>query len=146
MPKKAHKSYSGGTVALQTADKTKLVCQPQQAHNLSMAPNRVILLTAPPNRGKSSTCLQILARSAPFYKIFVLHGTPGTCEYDCVDHEVLHTCPPPQYWKDQAREAAKRWRAELVLDVSGIQLGLCIFVPVFSTVVDLCLASRGRKS
>eukprot|EP01047_Picozoa_sp_COSAG01_P140866 COSAG01_NODE_71836_length_254_cov_1.664516_1_plen_39_part_01 len=25
MPTKAHKSYSGGTIALQTADKTKLV-------------------------------------------------------------------------------------------------------------------------
>ena len=123
MPKKAHKSYSGGTVALQTADKTKLVCLPQQAHNLSMAPNRVILLTAPPNRGKSSTCLQILARSAPFYKIFVLHGTPGTCEYDCVDHEVLHTCPPPQYWKDQAREAKGKPMA-IVIDDYGVSDGV----------------------
>ena len=101
MPKKAHKSYSGGTVALQTADKTKLVCQPQQAHNLSMAPNRVILLTAPPNRGKSSTCLQILARSAPFYKIFVLHGTPGTCEYDCVK----------KCWRDLSSvKSVMKWR------------------------------------
>ena len=124
MPKKAaHKTYSGGTVALQTADKTKLVCQPQQAHNLSMAPNRVILLTAPPNKGKSSTALQICARSAPFHKVFVLHGTPGTCEYDCIDHEVLHTCPAPQYWKDQAREAKGKPMA-IVIDDYGVSDGV----------------------
>eukprot|EP01047_Picozoa_sp_COSAG01_P098399 COSAG01_NODE_28590_length_657_cov_1.661290_1_plen_48_part_01 len=46
-PKKApHKSYSGGTLAIHTEDKKKLVCHPQQSHNLSMAPNRVVLLTA----------------------------------------------------------------------------------------------------
>ena len=72
MPKKAaHKSYSGGTVPIQTADKTKLVSLPQQAHNLSFGPNRVVLLTAPPNRGKSLCCLQIAARSAPFHKVYV---------------------------------------------------------------------------
>ena len=124
MPKKAaHKSYSGGTVPIQTADKTKLVSLPQQAHNLSMAPNRVVLLTAPPNKGKSSTALQILARSAPFHKIFVLHGTPGTKEYDCVDHEVLHTCPSPQFWKDQAKEA-KGKPCAIVIDDYGISDGV----------------------
>ena len=88
-----------------------------------MAPNRVVLLTAPPNKGKSSTALQILARSAPFHKIFVLHGTPGTKEYDCVDHEVLHTCPSPQFWKDQAKEA-KGKPCAIVIDDYGISDGV----------------------
>ena len=119
MPKKApHKSYSGGTVPIHTEDKKKLVCHPQQPHNLSMAPNRVILLTAPPNRGKSSTAIQILGRSAPFHKIFVIHGTPGTAEYDIVDHEVLHSCPPPQFWIDQAKEAKGKPMAIVIDDYS----------------------------
>ena len=92
---------------LDTADKKQLVATPQQQHNLSIAPNRNVLLTAPPNRGKSSLCLQILARSAPFHSVYVLHGTPGTKEYDIVDHKVLHECPPPSFWKE-ASEAAKK--------------------------------------
>jgi hypothetical protein len=118
-PKKApHKSYSGSAMAIHTEDKKKLVCHPQQPHNLSMAPNRVVLLTAPPNRGKSSTCLQICARSAPFHKVFVIHGTPGTQEYDIIDHEVLHSCPPPQFWKDQAKEAKGKPQCIIIDDYS----------------------------
>ena len=78
MPKKGATTWSGGSVKLDTADKKQLVATPQQQHNLSIAPNRNVLLTAPPNRGKSSLCLQILARSAPFHSVYVLHGTPGT--------------------------------------------------------------------
>ena len=59
-----------------------------------------MLFCAPPNKGKSSLCLQILARSAPFHTVYVLHGTPGTKEYDIVDHKVLHECPEPSFWKD----------------------------------------------
>ena len=124
MPKKkAHTSYSGGTVPIQTADKTKLVSLPQQGHNLSFGPNRVVLLTAPPNRGKSLCCLQIAARSAPFHKVYVLHGTPGTCEYDCIDHEVLHTCPSPQFWKDQSKEAKGKPQL-IIIDDYGISEGV----------------------
>ena len=67
------KSWSGGTVKIDTADKKHLVKAPQQQHNLSMAPNRCVLLTGPPNCSKTATCLQIAARSAPFHKVFVLH-------------------------------------------------------------------------
>ena len=41
-------------------------------HHASLYLNRNVLLTAPPNRGKSSLCLQILARSAPFHSVYVL--------------------------------------------------------------------------
>ena len=92
---------------MDTADKKQLVATPQQQHNLSIAPNRNVLLTAPPNRGKSSLCLQILARSAPFHSVYVLHGTPGTKEYDIVDHKVLHECPPPSFWKEASEQAKK---------------------------------------
>ena len=34
------------------------------------------MLCRAPNRGKSAMCLQIVAYSAPFHKVFVLHGTP----------------------------------------------------------------------
>ena len=71
MPKKSATTWSGGSVKLDTADKKQLVATPQQQHNLSIAPNRNVLLTAPPNRGKSSLCLQILARSAPFHSVKV---------------------------------------------------------------------------
>ena len=107
MPKKASTTWSGGSIKLDTADKKQLIAHPQQQHNLSLAPNRNVLLTAPPNRGKSSLCLQILGRSAPFHSIYVLHGTPGTQEYGVVDHKVLHECPPPSFWKE-ASEAAKK--------------------------------------
>ena len=107
MPQKASTTWSGGSIKLDTADKKQLIAHPQQQHNLSLAPNRNVLLTAPPNRGKSSLCLQILGRSAPFHSIYVLHGTPGTQEYGVVDHKVLHECPPPSFWKE-ASEAAKK--------------------------------------
>ena len=105
MPPKANTKWTGGSVRLDTADKKRLLQRPQQQHNLSMTPNRCVLLTAPPNRGKSSLCLQILARSAPFAKIFVLHGTPGTVEYDCVDHVKLDKMPDPAFWKEETKRA-----------------------------------------
>ena len=89
MPKKASTTWSGGSIKLDTADKKELIAHPQQQHNLSLAPNRNVLLTAPPNKGKSSLCLQILGRSAPFHAVFVLHGTPGTKEFDIIDHKKL---------------------------------------------------------
>eukprot|EP01044_Picomonas_judraskeda_P026369 COSAG03_NODE_7980_length_849_cov_1.114667_1_plen_129_part_10 len=97
--------WSGGVVRIDTADKQRLVLKPQQQHNLSMAPNRAVLLCGPPNRGKSATCLQIAAYSAPFHKVFVLHGTPGTVEYDCVDHTLLDSMPDPEFWKEQSKAA-----------------------------------------
>ena len=103
MPKQ--QGWSGGTVKVDTADKKHLVKTPQQQHNLAMAPNRCVLLTGPPNAGKSATCLQIAARSAPFHKVFVLHGTPGTKEYDIIDHVKLDAMPEPSYWKSQSKEA-----------------------------------------
>ena len=102
MPKQ--QGWSGGTVKVDTADKKHLVKEPQQQHNLAMAPNRCVLLTGPPNCSKSATCLQIAARSAPFHKVFVLHGTPGTKEYEIIDHVKLDAMPEPSYWKSQAKE------------------------------------------
>ena len=101
MPSKASTQWTGGSVKLDTADKKRLLQRPQQQHNLSMTPNRCVLLTAPPNRGKSSLCLQIAARSAPFHKVFVLHGTPGTLEYECIDHVTSrrHWATPLKYHK-----------------------------------------------
>ena len=51
MPQKASTTWSGGSIKLDTADKKQLIAHPQQQHNLSLAPNRNVLLTAPPNRG-----------------------------------------------------------------------------------------------
>ena len=105
MPSKASTQWSGGSVRIDTEDKKRLVQRPQQQHNLSMTPNRCVLLTAPPNRGKSSLCLQIAARSAPFHKVFVLHGTPGTLEYQCIDHVSLDKMPDPAWWKQQSKDS-----------------------------------------
>ena len=44
MPKKSATTWSGGSVKLDTADKKQLVATPQQQHNLSIAPNRNVLL------------------------------------------------------------------------------------------------------
>ena len=49
--------------------------------------------------------MQIAAYSAPFHKVFVLHGTPGTVEYDCIDHTRLEKMPDPDFWKEQAKQA-----------------------------------------
>ena len=103
--KKSSEKWSGGVVRIDTADKQRLILKPQQQHNLSMAPNRAVLLCGPPNRGKSATCLQIAAFSAPFHKVFVLHGTPGTIEYDCIDHTLLDSMPDPDFWKEQSKAA-----------------------------------------
>ena len=44
MPKKASTTWSGGSIKLDTADKKQLIAHPQQQHNLSLAPNRNVLL------------------------------------------------------------------------------------------------------
>ena len=83
------------------------------------------MLTAPPpkkNRGKSALCLQICARSAPFAKVFVLHGTPGTVEYECIDHVKLDKMPEPAFWKEEATRAKGK--------------PLCVIVDDYSTDVD----------
>ena len=67
MPKQG---WSGGTVKVDTADKKHLVKAPQQQHNLAMAPNRCVLLTGPPNAGKSATSVLTAAGAA-------LKGTEG---------------------------------------------------------------------
>jgi hypothetical protein len=123
MPKKAATQWSGGSVRIDTADKQRLVQAPQQQHNLSMAPNRCVLLTAPPNKGKSALCLQICARSAPFAKVFVLHGTPGTIEYDCIDHVKLEKMPDPAFWKEEAKRAKGKPLCVIVDDYSHEGLG-----------------------
>ena len=67
MPKKASTTWSGGSIRLDTADKKELIAHPQQQHNLSLAPSRNVLLTAPPNKGKSSLrflCVHPLTRLA----------------------------------------------------------------------------------
>ena len=50
MPQKASTTWSGGSIKLDTADKKQLIAHPQQQHNLSLAPNRNVLLTAQPGQ------------------------------------------------------------------------------------------------
>ena len=94
MPRK----YTGGAVKLDTLDKSNNRSVPAQAHNLSFG-NERILLAGMPHSGKSSTILQILARSAPLAAVYVLSGCPGTQEWSCIpDHVALDEPPSPEEW------------------------------------------------
>ena len=35
----------------------------------------------------------------------MLHGTPGTLEYQCIDHVSLDKMPDPAWWKQQSKDA-----------------------------------------
>ena len=110
--------YSGGFVKIHTADKGNCRKKPAQKHNLSFGCNRIVI-AGPPNSGKSSLALQIIAASAPVAEVFVIHGTPGTTEYDLVRHTKLETPPTAEEWSALSARNGGRFCIAVVDDYQG---------------------------
>ena len=95
--------YTGGAIKLDTKDKANARRVPTQSHNLSFG-NERILLSGMPGSGKTSTALQIICRSAPIAAVYVLSGTPGTREFDCLEHVALEEPPSPAEWAEISKK------------------------------------------
>lgn len=108
-------SYSGGVVRLNTADKDSVRKLPAQKHNLSYACDR-IFIAGPPGSGKSATAIQIVCRSAPIAEIYVLHGTPGTREYDCLTHTKMDRPYSADEWAMESKKHSGRFMCCIIDD------------------------------
>ena len=111
-------AYKGGVVRLDTKDKETVRKLPAQKHNLSYACDR-ILIAGPPGSGKSATAIQMVCRSAPIAEIYVLHGTPGTAEYDCLTHTKLEKPLSAKEWAAESKKHGGKFLCCIVDDYQG---------------------------
>jgi hypothetical protein len=105
MPKKIRGSAGGGIVPVQCADKaSEEEMAPPQAHWASQKRCEKVVVCGPAHVGKSSLVKNLLVRSAPWSAVYLIHGCPGTNEYDLVDHTLLSDWEEatPEYWKEQS--------------------------------------------
>ena len=90
MPKKRGSAAGGGIIPVQCTDKAaEEDMQPPQSHWASQKRCEKVVVCGPAHVGKSSLVKNLLVRSAPWAAVYVIHGCPGTSEYDLVDHTAL---------------------------------------------------------